>query len=298
MHMELRVLKYFLVVAQEESFTRAAQKLHLSQPTLSRQLHDLEIEYGKQLFIRGARHVSLTQDGLLLRKRAEEILSLVAKTESELLSTDETITGDIRIGAGESRNFQLITQIAAELKAKYPAIRFHIITGDGSSNLYMLERGLIDFSFDYGKHDPAKYQELQLPARDRWGVLLRTDHALASKKFIGAEDLWPEPLIMSRQSLNDFTHAKELLDWLQKPLQELNIVGSYNLLFNASLMVEAGLGCALAFEDIINTQQSNLCFRPLEPAVYAQPNIFWKRNQFFSQASQKFLELLQQRLAH
>lgn len=296
--MELRVLKYFLVVAQEESFTRAAQRLYLSQPTLSRQLHDLEEEYGKQLFIRGARHVSLTRDGLLLRKRAEEILSLVAKTESELLSTDEAITGDIRIGAGESKNFQLIVQTAAELKATYPAIRFHITTGDGASNLYLLERGLIDFAYDYGKHDPAKYQELQLPARDRWGVLLRIDHSLANKECISAKDLWSEPMIISRQVLNDFTHAKELLAWLQKPLQELNIVGSYNLLFNASLMVEAGLGCALAFEDIINTQRSNLCFRPLEPSVYAQPNIFWKRNQFFSQASQKFLELLQQKLAH
>lgn len=296
--MELRVLKYFLVVSREESFTRAAQKLHLSQPTLSRQLHDLETEYGKQLFIRGARHVSLTQDGLLLRKRAEEILSLVAKTEGELLSTNEAITGDIRIGAGESQNFQLIMQIAAELKTKYPAINFHIITGDGSSNLYMLERGLIDFAYDYGKHDPSKYQELQLPTRDRWGVLLRTDHPLANKECISTEDLWSEPMIISRQVRNDFTHAKELLDWMQKPLQELNIVGSYNLLFNASLMVEAGLGCALAFEDIINTQQSNLCFRPLEPSVYAQPNIFWKRNQFFSQASQKFLELLLERFSH
>ena len=296
--MEFRVLKYFLVVAQEENFTRAAQKLHLSQPTLSRQLHDLEEEYGKQLLIRGARHVSLTQDGLLLRKRAEEILSLVAKTESELLSTDETITGDIRIGAGESRNFQLIMQVAAELKAKYSGIHFHIITGDGASNLYMLERGLIDFAYDYGKHDPAKYQELHLPASDRWGILLRNDHPLAAKEFISAKDLWAEPLIMSRQSLNDFTHAEKLLTWLQKSPQELNIVGSYNLLFNASLMVEAGLGCALAFEDIINTQQSNLCFRPLEPSVYAQPNIFWKHNQFFSQASQKFLELLQKKLTH
>lgn len=296
--MELRVLKYFLVVAHEENFTRAAQKLHLSQPTLSRQLHDLEIEYGKQLFIRGARHVSLTQAGMLLRKRAEEILSLVAKTESELSSTDESITGDIRIGAGESKNFQLIMKAAAELKTNYPGINFHIITGDGASNLYMLERGLIDFAYDYGKHDPAKYQELQLPARDRWGVLLRTDHPLATKEYLNAQHLWSEPLIMSRQSLSDFTHAKELLDWLQKPLQELNIVGSYNLLFNASLMVEAKLGCALAFAAIINTQQSNLCFRPLKPAVYAQPNIFWKRNQFFSQASQKFLELLQKKLSH
>lgn len=290
--MELRVLKYFLVVAREENFTRAAEKLHLSQPTLSRQLRDLEEEYGKQLLIRGARHVTLTQDGLLLRKRAEEILSLVAKTESELLSTEDAISGEIRIGAGESINFQLIMQAAAEFRQKHPAIRFHIITGDGSSNLYMLDRGLIDFAYDYGRHDPSRYQELALPVRDRWGVLLRKDDALAQNQAIRASDLWLKPLIISRQVLNDTTHGEALLQWLAKQQEELTIAGSYNLIFNASLMVEAGLGYALAFTDIINTQGSGLCFRPLEPPVYTQPNIFWKRSQFFSPASKLFLDLL------
>lgn len=290
--MELRVLKYFLIVAQEENFTRAAEKLHLSQPTLSRQLRDLEEEYGKQLLIRGARHVTLTQDGLLLRKRAEEILSLVAKTESELLSTEDAISGEIRIGAGESINFQLIMQAAAEFRQQHPAIRFHIITGDGSSNLYMLDRGLIDFAYDYGRHDPSRYQELALPVRDRWGVLLRKDDALAQNQAIHASDLWLKPLIISRQVLNDTTHGEALLQWLAKQQEELTIAGSYNLIFNASLMVEAGLGYALAFTDIINTQGSSLCFRPLEPPVYTQPNIFWKRSQFFSPASKLFLDLL------
>ena len=290
--MELRVLKYFLIVAQEENFTRAAEKLHLSQPTLSRQLRDLEEEYGKQLLIRGARHVTLTQDGLLLRKRAEEILSLVAKTESELLSTEDAISGEIRIGAGESINFQLIMQAAAEFRQKHPAIRFHIITGDGSSNLYMLDRGLIDFAYDYGRHDPNRYQELALPVHDRWGVLLRKDDALAQNQAIRASDLWLKPLIISRQVLNDTTHGEALLQWLAKQQEELTIAGSYNLIFNASLMVEAGLGYALAFTDIINTQGSGLCFRPLEPPVYTQPNIFWNRNQFFSPASKLFLDLL------
>lgn len=290
--MELRVLKYFLVVAQEENFTRAAEKLHLSQPTLSRQLRDLEEEYGKQLLIRGARRVTLTQDGLLLRKRAEEILSLVAKTESELLSTEDAISGEIRIGAGESINFQLIMQAAAELRQKHPAIRFHIITGDGSSNLYLLDRGLIDFAYDYGRHDPSRYQELALPVRDHWGVLLRKDDALAQNQVIRASDLWLKPLIISRQVLNDTTHGEALLQWLAKHQEELTIAGSYNLIFNASLMVEAGLGYALAFTNIINTQGSDLCFRPLEPPVYTQPNIFWKRSQFFSPASKLFLDLL------
>ena len=250
------------------------------------------MKYGKQLLIRGARHVTLTQDGLLLRKRAEEILSLVAKTESELLSTEDAISGEIRIGAGESINFQLIMQAAAEFRQKHPAIRFHIITGDGSSNLYMLDRGLIDFAYDYGRHDPSRYQELALPVRDRWGVLLRKDDALAQNQAIHASDLWLKPLIISRQVLNDTTHGEALLQWLAKQQEELTIAGSYNLIFNASLMVEAGLGYALAFTDIINTQGSSLCFRPLEPPVYTQPNIFWKRSQFFSPASKLFLDLL------
>lgn len=292
--MELRVLNYFLVVAREENFTRAAKKLHLSQPTLSRQLRDLEEEYGKQLLIRGARHVSLTKDGMLLRKRAEEILSLVKKTESELLSKENNLSGDIRIGAAESKNFQLVMQVAAKLKKQHPAINFHIITGDGSSNLYLLERGLIDFAYDYGKHDPGKYQEITLPVHDNWGLLLRADTELAAKDTITAEDLWKQPLLISRQVLLDKTHGEALLQWLHKPFDELNIVGSYNLLFNASLMVETGIGCALAFADIINTANSNLCFRPLKPTVSAQPNIFWKRSQFFSQASYKFLELLKE----
>ena len=293
--MELRVLNYFLVVAREENFTRAAEKLHLSQPTLSRQLHDLEEEYGKQLLIREPRHVSLTKDGMLLRKRAEEILSLVAKTESELLSKENNISGDIRIGAGESKNFRLIMQAAAELKQNYPAVNFHIITGDGPSNLYLLERGLIDFAYDYGKHDPRKYQELTLPVRDHWGIIVRKDDKLATRASICANDLWQTPLLLSRQVLTDTTHGSALLKWLQKPLDELHIAGSYNLLFNASLMVEAGIGCALAFEEIINTTNSKLCFRPLEPTVYATPNIFWKRNKFFSQAAYKFLTLLMEK---
>ena len=292
--MELRVLNYFLVVAREENFTRAAKKLHLSQPTLSRQLRDLEEEYGKQLLIRGARHGSLTKDGMLLRKRAEEILSLVKKTESELLSKENNLSGDIRIGAAESKNFQLVMQVAAKLKKQHPAINFHIITGDGSSNLYLLERGLIDFAYDYGKHDPGKYQEITLPVHDNWGLLLRADTELAAKDTITAEDLWKQPLLISRQVLLDKTHGEALLQWLRKPFDELNIVGSYNLLFNASLMVETGIGCALAFADIINTANSNLCFRPLKPTVSAQPNIFWKRSHFFSQASYKFLELLKE----
>lgn len=292
--MELRVLKYFLTVAQEESFSRAAEKLHLSQPTLSRQLKDLEDEFGKQLLVREPRRILLTEEGQLLRRRAEEILSLVDKTTGELLRNAE-ISGDIRIGAGESIHFGLLMNVAQKLRQKYPGLRFHIVSGDGSTTMTRLDRGLIDFAFVYGKLDPAKYQELPLPVRDRWVLLLRADDELAQQDVIRAEDLWQRPLLFSRQTLSASTHGDELLNWLQKPLAELNIAGSYTLLYNATLMVKEGMGYAISFDELINTTGTNLCTRPLEPAIFAEPSIAWKKNAVFSKASQAFLAALQER---
>ncbi|BAL84879.1 putative LysR family transcriptional regulator (plasmid) [Selenomonas ruminantium subsp. lactilytica TAM6421] len=292
--MELRVLKYFLTVAQEESFSRAAEKLHLSQPTLSRQLKDLEDEFGKQLLVREPRRILLTEDGQLLRRRAEEILSLVDKTTGELLRNAE-ISGDIRIGAGESIHFGQIMEVAQRLRQKHPGLRFHIVTGDGSTTMTRLDRGLIDFAFVYGKLDPAKYQELPLPVHDRWVLFLRADDELAQQDVIRAEDLWQRPLLFSRQTLSASTHGDELLNWLQKPLAELNIAGSYTLLYNATLMVKEGMGYAISFDELINTTGTNLCTRPLEPAIFAEPSIAWKKNAVFSKASQAFLAALQER---
>ena len=292
--MELRVLKYFLTVAQEESFSRAAEKLHLSQPTLSRQLKDLEEEFGKQLLIREPRRILLTEDGQLLRRRAEEILSLVDKTTGELLRSEE-ISGDIRIGAGESIHFGLVMEAAQKLRQKYPGLRFHIVSGDGATTMTRLERGLIDFAFVYGKLDPAKYQELPLPVCDRWVLLLREDDELAQKEVIRAMDLWHASLLFSRQTLSTSTHGDELRSWLQKPLEQLKITGSYTLIYNASLMVREGMGYALTFDGLINTAGTNLCTRPLEPAIFAEPSIAWKKNQVFSKASQAFLTALQEK---
>lgn len=290
--MELRVLNYFLTIAREGNFSRAAEKLHLSQPTLSRQIKDMEEEYGKVLLIREPRRVLLTDDGELLRRRAEEILSLVEKTEGELLSNDRSISGDIRIGAGESVNFSLIMQVAKEIRNTYPDIRFHIISGDGETTLHRLDRGLIDFGYVYGDLDPAKYHQLSLPARDRWVVLMNKQDELARKETIAPTDLHNQPLLLSRQSLSSSTHGDELLNWLGKPLEDLHIAGSYTLLYNASLMVREGLGCALAFENIVNTKGSDICCRPLKPEIFAQPFIAWKKNQVFSKASQVFLNAL------
>ena len=293
--MELRVLNYFLTVAREESFSRAAEKLHLSQPTLSRQLKDLEDEFGKQLLIREPRRILLTDDGQLLRRRAEEILSLVEKTEGELLSSNEDISGDIRIGAGESVHFGLIMKAARQLQKQHPRIRFHIVTGDGRTTMTRLDRGLIDFAFVYGRLDPAKYQELPLPVRDQWVLFLRKDDELAKQDTIKASDLWHRPLLFSRQALSLSTHGDELLNWLQKPLEELHIAGSYTLLYNATLMVKEGMGYAISFDQLINTTGTSLCTRPLEPAIFTEPSIVWKKNQVFSKASQAFLAALQEK---
>ena len=293
--MELRVLNYFLTVAREESFSRAAEKLHLSQPTLSRQLKDLEEELGKPLLIREPRRILLTDDGQLLRRRAEEILSLVEKTEGELLSSNEDISGDIRIGAGESVHFGLIMEAARQLQKQHPRIRFHIVTGDGRTTMTRLDRGLIDFAFVYGRLDPAKYQELLLPVRDQWVLFLRKDDELAKQDTIKASDLWHRPLLFSRQALSLSTHGDELLNWLQKPLEELHIAGSYTLLYNATLMVKEGMGYAISFDQLINTTGTSLCTRPLEPAIFTEPSIVWKKNQVFSKASQAFLAALQEK---
>ena len=291
--MELRVLNYFLTVVREGNFSRAAEKLHLSQPTLSRQIKDMEEEYGKMLLIREPRRILLTDDGELLRRRAEEILSLVEKTEGELLSNDRSISGDIRIGAGESVNFGLVMQVAKKIRNTYPNIRFHIISGDGETTLHRLDRGLIDFGYVYGDLDPAKYHQLPLPAQDRWVVLMNNQDELAQKETIAPTDLHNQPLLLSRQTLSPSTHGDELLDWLGKPLEELNIAGSYTLLYNASLMVKEGLGCALALENIINTKGSDICCRPLKPDIFSTPHVAWKKNQVFSKASKVFLEALQ-----
>ncbi|SDZ73408.1 LysR family transcriptional regulator [Selenomonas ruminantium] len=293
--MELRVLNYFLTVAREESFSRAAEKLHLSQPTLSRQLKDLEEEFGKQLLIREPRRILLTDDGALLRRRAEEILSLVEKTEGELLSSNEDISGDIRIGAGESVHFGLIMEAARQLQKQHPRIRFHVVTGDGRTTMTRLDRGLIDFAFVYGRLDPAKYHELPLPVRDQWVLFLRKDDELAKQDTIKASDLWHRPLLFSRQALSLSTHGDELLNWLQKPLEELHIAGSYTLLYNATLMVKEGMGYAISFDQLINTTGTSLCTRPLEPAIFTEPSIVWKKNQVFSKASQAFLAALQEK---
>lgn len=286
--MELRVLQYFLAVAREQSISGAAEFLHLSQPTLSRQIKDMEKELGKQLLIRGNRRITLTEEGMILCKRAEEIMELVKKTESEITLSDESIAGDIYIGAGESNSVGYIAKAANALRRKYPLVHFHIESGDAQTVYEQLDKGLIDFGLLFGNIDLTKYNSISLPTKDTWGVLMPKDSELAQKDVITPNDLIKEPLIVSRQGIT----RGELQNWFKLPEEKLNVVATYNLLYNASLLVEEGVGYALCLDKIINTSNCNLCFKPLYPKLEVSMSIVWKKHQVFSKASNKFLDLI------
>lgn len=293
--MELRVLQYFLAVAREQNISAAAGSLHLTQPTLSTQLKALEEELGTQLLIRGtkgSRKVTLTQEGMLLRKRAEEILSLVQKTEEEITRSDEHVAGEISIGAGETDIVRYFARTAKKLQQRYPDIRYRISSGNAEYVLEYLDKGLIDFGLLFGETDSLKYRSLELPARDTWGVLLRRDSPLAEKEAISPQDLWDQPLIVSHQRGG----SDHLPQWLGKEYSQLNVVATYNLVFNASLLVEEGVGCALCLDKLIHTQGTSLCFRPFTPRLEASACLVWKKYQVFSKAAETFLRCLQELL--
>lgn len=292
--MELRVLQYFLAIAREQSIIRAAQSLHLSQPTLSTQIKNLEEELGKQLLIRGSkgtRKVSLTEEGMILRKRAEEILDLVKKTENEITCNEDIIIGDIYIGAGETDAIRLLAKAAKKLKHLYPGIHYHISSGNASYVMEQLDKGLLDFGIVFGTIDLTRYNALKIPVKDKWGVLMRTDSILVQKESISPKDLWDKPLILSQQEDREGI----LSQWMKRQISKLNIIATYNLIFNASLLVDEGLGYAICLDKIINTTgNSNLCFRPLAPKLEDEISIIWKKYQIFSKPAEKFIAVLQE----
>lgn len=293
--MDLRVLRYFLAVAREETINGAANYLHVSQPTLSRQLMDLEEELGKQLFIRGNRRITLTEAGMFLRKRAQEIVDLADKTEEEFHAPDEIVSGEVYIGGGETKAMQLFAQVARELKTKNPHIRYHLYSGNGDDVTERIDKGLLDFGVLIEPVDISKYDFIQLPAKDVWGVLMRRDSALAAKEVITAADLRDIPLILSRQSMIKSMFSQ----WIGCDVTDLKIVATYNLLFNASILVEEGMGYAVTLDRIINTSgDSNLCFRPLSPHLDAGLVVVWKKYQVFSRAAEKFLQRIQDDFAN
>lgn len=288
--MELRILQYFLAVAREQNISRAAESLHLSQPTLSRQLRDMEEELGKQLFIRGTRRITLTDEGMILRKRAEEIMDLIKKTETEIAFTDSSISGDVYIGAGETEGVHFLTEAARLLQQEHPDVRFHIASGDTTDVTDDLDKGLIDFGLLFDPIDKSRYEYLTLPVQDSYGILMRKNSELAEKDTITPEDLWDKPLIWNRNTQD----GGPLTAWLKRDLSQLHNAATYNLLFNGSLMVKDGLGYAFALAKIINTADSELCFKPLSPALNVSMSIVWKKYQIFSKPAEKFLLKLQE----
>ena len=285
--MDIRVLRYFLAVAREQSFSTAAERLFLSQPTLSRQLKELEDELGKTLLVRSNKGVTLTEEGMILRKRAEEIVDLMDKTEQEVRQSNENVSGTVYIGAGETYAIKLIADTAHHLKADYPDIHYSFFSGNGTDVMEKLERGLMDFGLIFGNIDRTKYEAIEIQLHDTWGVLIRRDEPLAQKKNITIADLNGLHLIIPRQ----LDHLTMLSEMISEQAPDANIVAEYNLIYNASVMVNEGMGCAIALDKLINVSgDSRLCFRPFEPPMEAICYFIWKRYPVFTKAASTFLE--------
>lgn len=289
--MEFRVLQYFLAIAREETIIGAAEALHITQPTLSRQMKDLEDELGKQLFIRSNKKITLTEEGMLLRQRAEEIVNLVNKTEQEIMSSEPTLSGIVYIGSGESHSLKVITKSIKKVQSQFPQVKFNIHSGNSDDVIEKLDNGLIDFALLTDHPKISEYNHLLLPLSHQWGVLMRKDDELAQKESITFQDIKDKPLLVSKE----LQRLSELVEWLNNDIEHLNIVSSYSLLYNASLMVEDGLGYAICFDKLINTSgDSMLVFRPLDPQLEVQYHFIWKKYHILTKTSQYFLKIVQE----
>lgn len=294
--MELRVLRYFLAVAREGSITRAATFLHVTQPTLSRQLKDLEEELGTKLFVRHSHNVSLTSDGMRLRKRAEEIVDMIEKTEAEFAVQEENIGGDIHIGAGETRVMRHVAEVMAELRKDYPHIHIHLQSGNLEDVTERLDKGLLDFGVLIQPADLSRYEYVNLPEKDVWGVITRKDSALAARRVITRQDLRGQPLILSRQAIRRTAAKNEFIEWFKGDFEKLDVVATLNLVYNAAILAECGIGHVISLDGLANTSESSdLCFRLLEPRLESGLSIVWKKYQVFSPAAEVFLRKIQER---
>ncbi len=288
--MEIRVLRYFLEIAREENMTRAAERLQISQPSLSRQMKELETELGKKLFVRSSYSIHLTNEGMLLRKRAEDLLEMADKITNEFKSMDDIAGGDVYIGCAESYLIKYLAFAVKRLNQRYPGIHYHTVSGDTEIVAERLDRGLSDMAFIVEPPDLSKYNYLEVPENDTWGAIMRKDCPLAEKKAIQLEDLLPYPVFCSEQS------AKvDLPRWCGEKIDQLNIMATFNLTNNGAVFVREGLGIALTFDRIIElTPDSELCFRPISPALHTKMYVIWKKYQVFTPAAQLLLDELKQ----
>ncbi len=291
--MDIRVLKYFLAVAQEENITKAAEILHTAQSNLSRQLADMENEVGKKLFIRGSRKITLTEEGMFLRKRAKEIVELLDRTETDLMNYNEEISGTIHIGAIETDNMRVIAKTMLALKETHSQIQYDFFSGSIAEINEQLSKGILDFAFLLAPIDMDKFNYQKLPLYDRCGVLMRKDHPLAKKKTIQPEDVGDYPIWIAHQQLEE----NSLSGWLGRDLSSLNIISTFNLITTPSMMIDEGLGMAFTIENLVNTEaESNLHFVPLNPPVKAELYLVWKKYEMFTKAAETFLKHIQQNL--
>lgn len=276
-----------MTIAREGSLIGAAKALNLTQPTLSRQMKELEDELGQKLLIRSAQGMLLTSEGLILRKRAEEIMELVEKTKTEFHSAQKDISGEIYIGGGETRGMRLIAQTIRDIQKDYPAIRCHLYSGNAENVTERLDKGLLDFGILIQPTDITKYNSVSLPTKDVWGVIMPKNACSLAKK-ISRNDLTGLPLICSQQAIGQTSAYNEFREWFGKDFEKLNIVATYNLLFNAALLVEQGVGYILSLDGLINNMNSDLCFRPLSPALESGLNIVWKNIRSFPRPPKSF----------
>lgn len=284
--MEIRVLRYFIEIAREGNMSRAAERLHVSQPTLSKQMKELEKELGKKLFRRGSASISLTDEGMLLRKRAEDILDMVDKTADEFKSLGEITGGDVYIGCAESYQIRYLADIIKSFRERYPLLKYHILSGDTAQVAERLDRGLLDFAVIAEPPNLQKYNYIELPAYDTWGVIMKKDSPLAAKAAIAVDDLIGLPLLSSPQSIeSDFPR------WCGEKLDELTFVGTVNLYYNGSIFVKAGDAYLLTFDKLADMgNDSDLCFRPLTPKLETRIYLIWKKYQVFSPIAERLLD--------
>lgn len=286
--MELRVLRYFLAVAQYQNITRAARELLVSQPTLSKQLADLEDELGAQLFIRGHRQITLTDEGEYLQARAKEIVQLADQTAANI-QQEQVISGTLSIGAGESIGMHRIMTILSEIVQDYPDVKIHLVSGNADEMEAALKHGTIDFAVLMTHRSVSNYHHLQLPESDRWGLVMRKDDPMAKKSSITPQDLVDLPLLISEQGLDEHRFQS----WWGNMVDHINIIGTYTLVFNAQLMVREGSAYIVTFDHLINnSNNSELTFRPLSPAVTETTSVIWKKNVVQSKVAQLFIQRL------
>ncbi len=291
--MEIRVLRYFLETAREGNMSRAAERLHISQPTMSKQIKELETELGAKLFIRANFSVRLTDAGMLLRKRAEDILDLVDKTTAEFHALDDVGSGEIFVGAAESESVKYFARAVKTIQEQYPGVRCNIFSGNMEDVTERLDKGLLDFAIIMSYVDLSKYNYLAVPASDTWGVIMRKDSPLAKKEAVTLDDLYGLPLICSRQWMD-----QDFPQWFEGNTEKLQIVATFNLVYNAAVMVREGIGYAISYDKLADTgEASDLCYRPLAGVPESEMYVVWRRYQTFTPVAELLLDELRRRFA-